>query len=59
MNDLAHEQSVVGVYVNEVNRLTVTIGNYEVRFWSFHTHDFLQELKLPNVASISRFHREK
>ncbi|KAH8874328.1 WD repeat-containing protein 36 [Schistosoma japonicum] len=54
----AHCCSVVGVSVNNVNRVTITVGESEIRFWSFHEHKLLGQLDLPSTSLLIRFHAD-
>uniref|UniRef100_A0AA85JWW6 Small-subunit processome Utp21 domain-containing protein n=1 Tax=Trichobilharzia regenti TaxID=157069 RepID=A0AA85JWW6_TRIRE len=54
----AHQYSIVGVAVNNVNRVTITVGGSEVRFWSFNEHELLEQLDLPSTSSLVRFHAD-
>ncbi|KAK4468749.1 hypothetical protein MN116_007924 [Schistosoma mekongi] len=54
----AHCCSVVGLAVNNVNRVTITVGGDEIRFWSFHEHKLLGQLDLPSTSLLIRFHAD-
>ncbi|CAH8620198.1 unnamed protein product [Schistosoma rodhaini] len=46
----AHFCSIVGLAVNNVNRVTITVGESEIRFWSFHEHKLRGQLDLPSTS---------
>ncbi|CAH8583504.1 unnamed protein product [Heterobilharzia americana] len=48
----------VGLAVNNVNRVTVTVGGSEVRFWSFNEHKLIGQLDLPSTSLLVRFHAD-
>ena len=55
----AHKSSVIGVHVTSVNRLLITIGEGEVKFWNFSTRQLLDSLQLPSTPRFSKFHDER
>lgn len=57
---LAHQSSVVGVHVTSVNRLAITIGVSEVKFWSFSDCQLIDDsLTLESTLRFSKFHDER
>ncbi|VDP61211.1 unnamed protein product [Schistosoma curassoni] len=54
----AHLCSIVGLAVNNVNRVTITVGESEIRFWSFHEHKLHGQLDLPSTSLLVRFHAD-
>ncbi|VDP04637.1 unnamed protein product [Schistosoma margrebowiei] len=55
----AHFCSIVGLAVNNVNRVTITVGESEIRFWSFHEHKLHGQLDLPSTSLLVRFHADR
>ncbi|KAM7534686.1 hypothetical protein Aperf_G00000117711 [Anoplocephala perfoliata] len=55
----AHQSSIVGVHVTSVNRLAITIGASEVKFWGFSDCELIDDnLALDSKPRFSKFHDE-
>ncbi|THD20913.1 WD repeat containing protein 36 [Fasciola hepatica] len=53
-----HPGAVVGIAVNNVMHVAVTVGGQEIRFWSFRKREMLHSEELPTVATQSLFHSD-
>ncbi|VDO12614.1 unnamed protein product [Rodentolepis nana] len=55
----AHDSRVVGVHVSSVNRLAITVGATEVKFWTFYDCKLIDDsLTLDAPPVFSKFHDE-
>ncbi|VDL55749.1 unnamed protein product [Hymenolepis diminuta] len=55
----AHDSSIVGVHVTSVNRLAITVGATEVKFWTFYDCKLIDDsLTLDAPPRFSKFHDE-
>ncbi|KAH9278744.1 WD repeat-containing protein 36 [Echinococcus granulosus] len=54
----AHESGVIGVHVTNVNRVLITVGSAEVKFWYFSTGKLIDSLPLTSPPRFAKFHDE-
>ncbi|CDI97820.1 WD repeat containing protein 36 [Echinococcus multilocularis] len=54
----AHESGVIGVHVTNVNRVLITVGPAEVKFWYFSTGKLIDSLPLTSPPRFAKFHDE-
>ncbi len=55
----AHDSAVIGVHVTNVNRVLISVGEAEVKFWNFTTRELIDTLELPSPPRFSKFHEER
>ncbi|KAL5106631.1 WD repeat-containing protein 36 [Taenia crassiceps] len=53
-----HESGVIGVHVTSVNRVLITVGRTEVKFWHFSTCKLIDSITLTSPPRFSKFHDE-
>lgn len=59
-DDTAHDSRVIGVHVTAVNRLLISVGEQEVKFWNFSTRVQMNDsLPLHAPPRLSRFHEDR
>ncbi len=55
----AHDSAVIGVHVTNVNRVLISVGETEVKFWNFTTRELIDTLELPSPPRFSKFHEDR
>lgn len=54
-----HDSGVIGVHVTSVNRVLITVGCDDVKFWHFSTCKLIDSFALTSPPRFSRFHDER